>query len=176
MAARRTIPTTTPAAMAATFGPDFFTTASSDVDAGAVVTIVVAAGALTKVGDAVAVGTELDVDVGAGASSGSTGNSASLYTFQKFFNPPPVHELACERKIKQWNVLTSQFFVLCSSGARNIALCIGNFGQRGWHKITTPALTSSRKQHYWLPTIYTHLLTNAIGVENIGVVEFRTTI
>ena len=44
MAAIRTRPTTTPAAMAATLGPDFFDLfAASDDVAGAVVTIVVAA-------------------------------------------------------------------------------------------------------------------------------------
>ena len=44
MAAMRTMPTTTPAAMAATLGPDFFDgAATSDDVAGAVVTMVVAA-------------------------------------------------------------------------------------------------------------------------------------
>ena len=43
IAAMRTIPTTTPAAMAATLGPDFFDLSAVSDDAGTVVTIVVLA-------------------------------------------------------------------------------------------------------------------------------------
>jgi len=139
MAAIMTMPTTTPAAMAATLGPDFFAwLGASDDTAGAVVTMVVAAtteirlvtnseveilpGALLAVFDGVEVGVDVDELVGAGASSGSTAYKASLYTFQTFFKPPPVVELALYFTEGIWNPHISDSCFLQTQGKERCIL------------------------------------------------------